>query len=704
MKVGLLLLLILNLNLLSKAETYSRFEENGKFGIKDVNGKIVVSPYYDELGWSDKNFSVVNQVTGYFVMGRWGLLNIYNKRLTPPLYETLKYSGGVNVIASKLIDSSTQKFGCINLQGKILIPFQYDQIAIEGNIATVNKDSLNCEYGLVNLYNGLLIPPIYKNIVPLDIKKYAVTNNLNKVAIFDSNGTRYTDFIFDSIEPFHNCCAIAKKNGLIGLIDSVGVSKLEPKYKSMEWKDKTHLSACKLDNWLLLDSKNKIQQQIDADSLACIESGWFKRIINNRQGLVDNNFQMKWPSTYEYIGNMDGNLIVAKSGNYGIVDINQKIVIPFEYDTICFETRFIRAHKTIGGISEWELFSVFGTKMDRKKYEQIEGYNGRYFPVKYSGKWGGIDVYGVEILDCNYDSIISQKGGLSVVMVNNKYLIISSEGKQKLSPSVNQFEILNHNRYLERSNGFAYLKDFYGKIYYFSNNPITALGNNLLEQFSNGQKQEINFDGYVVRSKPLPKNNGKGFSSSEGLIGMKRNGKYGFVDSKGRLVIANRYENIGEFHEGMAQIMLLSKWGYINRDEQIMVQPTYDKAENFYFGLAIVTSNNKVGVINKKGESILSLKYDSIKRTPDNHYVLSINLLKGLADEAGRLTIEPRFEQLMVTKSGMVLVSRSGLWGVLNYNGNDVIPIQYQSIKYLEEKDMFLVKSKSHCELLEIIN
>ena len=45
------------------------------------------------------------------------------------------------------------------------------------------------------------------------------------------------------------------------------------------------------------------------------------------------------------------------------------------------------------------------------------------------------------------------------------------------------------------------------------------------------------------------------------FIGVKIDNKFGFVDINGDLRIANRYDDIGTFHENMAPVKLLGKWG-----------------------------------------------------------------------------------------------------------------------------------------------
>src|SRR5690606_23404008 len=55
----------------------------------------------------------------------------------------------------------------------------------------------------------------------------------------------------------------------------------------------------------------------------------------------------------------------------------------------------------------------------------------------------------------------------------------------------------------------------------------------------------------------------------QGLSAALIDGKYGFVDQSGKLRIANRYENVGSFSEGLAPVKIGSQWGYIDPNDRI---------------------------------------------------------------------------------------------------------------------------------------
>lgn len=65
-------------------------------------------------------------------------------------------------------------------------------------------------------------------------------------------------------------------------------------------------------------------------------------------------------------------------------------------------------------------------------------------------------------------------------------------------------------------------------------------------------------------------------SFSEGLASVKLNGKWGFVDTKGKEVITLQYEEAKYFEEGYAAVKQNGKWGIINKENSVIVGFMYD--------------------------------------------------------------------------------------------------------------------------------
>jgi hypothetical protein len=76
------------------------------------------------------------------------------------------------------------------------------------------------------------------------------------------------------------------------------------------------------------------------------------------------------------------------------------------------------------------------------------------------------------------------------------------------------------------------------------------------------------------------------------------NGRAGYINQKGKLIIQPQFETAGEFSEGLAPVRTAGKWGYVNRQGTLTIPPQFDMADPFSKdGLALVASAGKLGFI-----------------------------------------------------------------------------------------------------------
>jgi hypothetical protein len=199
----------------AQANSFDLFEENGKVGLKNEQGSILIPAKYDALGWPDQNFFVHKGVVGYKQGNLWGLISIQNKVITEAQYANLSpTTGNLIVAAMKEAQSFRIKNGCIDLSGKTIIPFQYDGIEQHGLRAIVyNRNQNKIQFGVIDLKNEILIPIQYQSIAPIGNLRFAVENSEGKKALFTDQGKKITDFTIDKIAPPARCNPAPSRSG-----------------------------------------------------------------------------------------------------------------------------------------------------------------------------------------------------------------------------------------------------------------------------------------------------------------------------------------------------------------------------------------------------------------------------------------------------------------------------------------------------------
>lgn len=705
MKRVLFLILLLTAALSSSALDYERFEQGGKVGIRDTQGQVVLPAAFDALGWSDGSFSLIGQITGYRQGSRWGLINLKKEYVTKADYLTITSAGGDRVRVSRELNAVATRYGCLNLSGEVVIPFEYDDITIHDLRAVVmRKEGARYNYGLIDLNNRTVLPLQYERITPLGTLRYAVRNFEGKTALYADDGKWITGFDIDSLSSFRHDLAVVYKNLRRGVIDRTGTVRAEAVYHDIEISVDGPVRARRPSVWMIMDLHQKELHSLEADALHPLAPNRNRVTLQQQNGLVDSLFREILPLEYNFVGPViHDKLVVGKQNKFGLVRTNRSVVLPLEFDSLLLEGHLVRARETTGGKSSWSLYDTVGVRKTQNSYDRLDPYNGQYFPVVRSGFAGAVDRTGRERIACVYDSLLGFDESRSVVKFKGLYGIISLEDVWLIMPQPNRLSLLPDNLYLERQDNLKLVKDSAGQIIYFTDNPLTVDQDHFLEKLPDGTEKEINFRGQlIVRRPPALVREIATARESEGLTQVYRDGKYGFVDSRGRLRIANRYEAAGDFHEGLAPVRLIGKWGYIDKGDQVVIHPIYDGPSEFRDGMAIVQRNGRSGIIHRDGSTALELRYDSIRRLDNKTFLLASNNHYGLADAQGRILLEPRFESLTLAGDHHVIVSQNGRFGLLTRDGLSVFPLRYEHLEYSPISQTFFARQSFDWETLDL--
>ena len=102
--------------------------------------------------------------------------------------------------------------------------------------------------------------------------------------------------------------------------------------------------------------------------------------------------------------------------------------------------------------------------------------------------------------------------------------------------------------------------------------------------------------------------------SQDLFVSENNDGKWGFVNLDGEVVIKHQYEKADCFYMGYASVVLMGKMGLIDLKGNIIIPFEYDN-DLMYFedGLAVVKKRDKYGYANLDGEIVIPILYDEAK-------------------------------------------------------------------------------------------
>ncbi len=104
------------------------------------------------------------------------------------------------------------------------------------------------------------------------------------------------------------------------------------------------------------------------------------------------------------------------------------------------------------------------------------------------------------------------------------------------------------------------------------------------------------------------------WSFSEGLTCVEKDGKYGFIDTTGKVVIPCQYDDASwSFSEGLARVKKDGKWRYIDTTGKEVIPCQYDNGYSFNKGFVVVVKDMKFGFIDLTGKEVIPCEYDCVE-------------------------------------------------------------------------------------------
>lgn len=187
---------------------------------------------------------------------------------------------------------------------------------------------------------------------------------------------------------------------------------------------------------------------------------------------------------------------------------------------------------------------------------------------------------------------------------------------------------------------------------------------------------------------------------NEGLAAVELNDRWGFVDTKGKVIVPFQYDRADEFKDGLAPVELSeSGWGFINKEGRLVVPCQYETVHHFYEGRAFVQEDDGTyfGFINKKGEQIIPCIHHLIWEGVGLYY--NHNFSNGLVpvrkdnkwrcqcgyiNENGDYVTPLKYSRAELFQEGLAAV-RNKNWGFINTKGEEVISLMYSDVGYFSE-------------------
>ena len=422
----------------------------------------------------------------------------------------------------------------------------------------------NGKFGIISIDGEKITEPIYESIDTLQFKEGELLVKLNgKYGVINIKGATIVKPLYDSIESdkYYESGINYKKSGYI-------VSKTTNegyRYGYVNYKGKQ-----------ILDTKfNDLSRITDVNSedvyLICAENGQYG-LIKNKKKVINNEYQ-----SLNY--NESNNTITALKGKrYGVVSLDGKVIVPFEYIQIDTTGEYIYATTEDSSVKTFDAngkesqidsnLAIVNVENTNYKIYINSGNDKTEYTIYKDGKAITKNEYTyIEYLYDNYFIACNTDGELGVIDdAENVKIPFNYNSIQKIDGTNLIQTYQNDNKIIE-----VYSKDM-KKIVGLENAELDKL-TDYIKIYNDDEVKYVTNEGKEVKNTEL-------FSNNK-IFANKWNGKWGFVDKQGNKVVDYEYDKVTEVNSyGFAGIEKDGKWGVVDSNGKILVEPKYTLNEN----------------------------------------------------------------------------------------------------------------------------
>jgi hypothetical protein len=381
-------------------------------------------------------------------------------------------------------DNYDYKYG-INKRGRAILPMAF--IRSNSNINEGEKlfpIGIGTNYGLYNIDTEKWnIPMIYSKLEHIGNHVYEATLN-GRMGLIDDKNKVILSFNWNYISNLYNVpnyyIVSDAKTNLKGIYSLLKGELVTPcLYKEIETIDSGSLFKVTTDNGcniISIDNKPKFKIWYNELISSTGRTNYIVKLID-KMGIIDSDEKIILPIEYRSIKSYpynDGSyLAINEKGKYGCVLIDGKVSLPFEYDFI--NTDYNNNLKSIKN-NKCGLIQVNNgspTEIVTCNYDNII-VEGGSFIIQKNNKFGLMDAFGKVVSECVYDNlekvVTDQSNSFLFIANNNKQFdILDKKGKKVNEVTYSKIEKL---RYINRTgryyddNKYSFLKftDAKGKV------------------------------------------------------------------------------------------------------------------------------------------------------------------------------------------------------------------------------------------------
>lgn len=182
---------------------------------------------------------------------------------------------------------------------------------------------------------------------------------------------------------------------------------------------------------------------------------------------------------------------------------------------------------------------------------------------------------------------------------------------------------------------------------------------------------------------------------SNGLCAIKKNEKWGYIDTTGKLVIDTIYDYARNFaDEGLARVIKGTQHMFINKNGKCVIEVD-STLTGFEHNRAAVIIDGEKYLIDKYGNRICKIDCDNIDYFDDNCLATITKDGKvSKIDTLGNVVLCTNYDFVSSFYDRVAFARNENGWGLIDINGNEIVHPEYNNVYMFYDNDDILPVSK----------
>jgi len=313
--------------------------------------------------------------------------------------------------------------------------------------------------------------------------------------------------------------------------------------------------------------------------------------FDGKYGFIDINGDWHIKPKFDSIGTFyNGYADFYKNGKNGIINSIGKIIIPNKYDFVG------NVENDIALIllnDHYNYVDLNGHLISKNYFSKAEDFSEGLAPIQFNenGKWGYLDTNGNLKIDTLFNLAYEFKNGLAEVEIKTvdtttikaEYVVLQPKYYDCIIDKSGK--IIDTVKYVRKKRKFPLIgssdSNTLGK--------LNSSGDTIMKKkyksfgypqgkymwYNTGEKYGLADTTGTILIKPIYEK--LTYFSDNGLALARKNGKYGFINKKGEVVVGFKFTDATGFKYDLASVKLNNKWGFIDENGNFVIEPIFER-------------------------------------------------------------------------------------------------------------------------------